>query len=160
MARVFINRSGLSGSVALPEGVLSPAYLRNVADFLVRARAHHVGVILCAESFPRVAPYTEGLRLPPNVGPAMAEHLEPAHIRAKGRFFADLITALQAVQPRRSFVSRFWSLRVIQGRPWVGKRERPPALLCRLPSRARESPGAAGTESGKGSTSYSFFKRG
>jgi hypothetical protein len=102
VVRVFINaHAGVTGTIASPaQAGLSAAYVANVADFLDRARGHRIAVMLCTESFPRVAPYAETLRRPDaTLDEPNASYLAAGHIEAKAQFLQDLIRGLHAASP-------------------------------------------------------------
>lgn len=102
VVRVFINTAAhVPGTIAQKEGRgLSGTYVANIADFLARARQNEIGVMLCTESYPRVAPYSDGLRKPgPMVSVANAVYLEAGHVGAKAQFLKDLIGALHLARP-------------------------------------------------------------
>ena len=101
LVRVFLNGyAHLQGSIAHRDVPgLDAAYVRNVADFLVRARRHGIAVMICAESFPRTAPYAQGLHVPEKVSSANAEYLDIAHVEAKAAYLQDLIRKLSEAQP-------------------------------------------------------------
>ena len=102
VVRVFLNSyAHLPGSLASKgRPGLSESYIRNVADFLGRARQHGIGVMICTESFPRAAPYSDALRpLQPTVSAANAEYLDARHVEAKARWLKALIAAIDAARP-------------------------------------------------------------
>jgi hypothetical protein len=102
VVRVFINANPRApGTIAgSDQEGLSAAYLANVADFLDRARRHRIAVMLCTESFPRVAPYRDSLRRPDaTLDEPNASYLAAGHVDAKARFLADLIRGLHAASP-------------------------------------------------------------
>lgn len=102
VVRVFINTAvQVPGAIARKETPgLDNGYVRALADFLTRARRHHIGVTLCMESYPHTAPYSTGVKpVPPGMSPANAEYLEASRIAAKVRFLQDLTAALEAAQP-------------------------------------------------------------
>lgn len=101
LVRVFLNGSAhLPGSIAHRDVPgLDAAYVRNLADFLVRARCHGVAVMICTESFPRIAPYAQGLRVLENMSSANAEYLDTAQVDAKAAYLRDLIRSLSEIQP-------------------------------------------------------------
>ncbi len=103
VVRVFINtHEEVPGAVAQKgQAGLAPAYLRNVADFLLRARREHVAVILSMEQFPRVSPYVELLApLPGEIHGLNAAYLVPAYLSAKEAFLGAFIAGLKQVDPR------------------------------------------------------------
>ena len=101
--RVFIN--GLRGQrgcmfkdskATAPD----PAYLDNLAEFLLLAKSHGILVIPCFEFFPMAAPYREGLNeQPKNIGPANRAYLEATHTKAKQRYLRDVIGELRKRDP-------------------------------------------------------------
>lgn len=102
VVRVFLNgfaqQRGSMASRGRPG--LSAGYIANVADFLDRARRHDIAVMLCTESFPRVAPYSDKLTsVPSTISRGNAEYLDSAHIDAKARYLSDLISALRSARP-------------------------------------------------------------
>ncbi len=102
VVRVFLNAAAhVPGTLAKSgERGLVPAYVANVADFLDRARRHGITVMLCTESFPNVAPYTDGVRSPdPAVSLPNAEYMDAGRIGAKALFLKDLIRGLRAAKP-------------------------------------------------------------
>jgi hypothetical protein len=102
VVRVFLHATAhVRGTIAQPnqEG-LSAAYIANVADFLDRARRHRIAVMLCTESFPRVAPYRDTLgHGSPLLDEPNACYLAAGHVEAKARFLQDLIRGLHAASP-------------------------------------------------------------
>lgn len=102
VVRVFLNAAAhVPGTLAKKgERGLVPAYLANVADFLDRAQRHGIAVMLCTESFPNVAPYTDGLGSPDSaVSLPNAEYLDAGRVEAKALFLKDLILGLRAAKP-------------------------------------------------------------
>ena len=101
VVRVFLNsHARLPGSIAATgQDGLSTAYVANVADFLDRAREHRIAVMLCTESFPLAAPYSDGLRKQAMLDPTNAQYLATGPIEAKARFLRDLIAQLHAASP-------------------------------------------------------------
>ncbi len=102
VVRVFLNAAAhIPGTLAKKgQRGLVPAYVANVADFLDRARLHGIAVMLCTESFPHVAPYTEGLRSPdPALSTQNAEYMDAGHIEAKALFLKELIGGLRIASP-------------------------------------------------------------
>lgn len=102
VVRVFINAHARApGTIANPDRKgLSAAYVENVADYLDLARRNRIAVMLCTESFPRVAPYDEALRRPDGMlSEPNASYLAAGHIEAKARFLQDLIRRLHAARP-------------------------------------------------------------
>ena len=103
VVRVFINTSAdAPGAVAhMGQAGLSRAYLRNVADFLLRARRQGVAVILSMEQFPRVSPYVHLLQpLPATIHGLNAAYLAPGYLRAKERYLGDFIAGLRQAVPQ------------------------------------------------------------
>jgi hypothetical protein len=103
VVRVFISTQvDAPGAVALQgQAGLSRDYLRNAADFLMRARRERVVVILSMEQFPRVSPYTERLEpLPASIHGLNAAYLAPGYLRAKEKYLGAFIAGLQQVEPR------------------------------------------------------------
>lgn len=114
VVRVFIN--GLSGQrgcmfksrdAARPD----PAYLDNLADFLLLARKHGILVVPCFEFFPEAGPYRKGLdRSVENVDGANNEYLNPSFIEAKQRYLRDVIRALRKRDPRTLSAVFCWDI--------------------------------------------------
>lgn len=103
VVRVFINTSADAlGAVAQKgQAGLSRAYLRDVADFLLRARRQDVAVILSMEQFPRVSPYVDMLQpLPATIHGLNAAYLAPGYLRAKERYLGDFIAGLRQAEPQ------------------------------------------------------------
>lgn len=102
VVRVFLHAApNVAGTLAKANRAgLEAAYLRNVADFLIRAQRHHVGVMLCTESFPAVAPYRARLQaVPPTISPFNAAYLAAGHLQAKAQYLGDIIAGLKAANP-------------------------------------------------------------
>jgi len=77
---------------------LSPGYLRNLFDFLGRARAHAVYVIPCFCYLPDRAAYRSGPP-PEHVSGGNQQYLNPEHVRARARYMADVCAAVKAHDP-------------------------------------------------------------
>jgi hypothetical protein len=111
--RVFINgHAGLSGAVARAgQAGLSAPYLANLADFLVRAGSNGIAVVLSMDSFPRVPPYSDGLKAPPpEIHPANAELLCAGHVAAKAAYLRDFVAGVRAAAPRAPDAVLAWDL--------------------------------------------------
>jgi hypothetical protein len=114
VVRVFIN--GLRGQ----RGCLfkdrksekpDPAYLDNLAAFLLMAGQHGILVVPCFDLFPEAGPYREGLdsRIE-NVAGANRHYLNPAYINAKKRYVRDVIRELRARDPKALSSVLCWDL--------------------------------------------------
>ena len=101
--RVFINGyTKLTGAVArMGQAGLSHEYVANVADFLRRADARNVAVVLSTDSYPRVPPFVaEADNRTSAVHPENAEILERGNVEARARYLTALIEALRSVDAR------------------------------------------------------------
>jgi hypothetical protein len=77
---------------------LSPAYMRNLLDFLERARAHRVYVIPCFCYLPDVKSYRTGA--PPDyIRGHNVQYLHTEHARARARYMADVAAAIKKHDP-------------------------------------------------------------
>lgn len=102
VVRVFLyDTARVPETIAMPnQKGSSAAYIANVADFLDRARRHRIAVMLCTESFPRVAPYKDMLRpSDATLSEPNASYLAAGHVEAKARFLKDLIRGLHLASP-------------------------------------------------------------
>lgn len=99
LVRIFLDHMTGAGFVAEAgaEG-LSPAYMRNLLDFLERARAHRVYVIPCFCYLPDVAGYRGGAP-PENVAGMNRPYLDPGYMRGKARYMADVCAAIKKHDP-------------------------------------------------------------
>jgi hypothetical protein len=101
--RVFINGlRGQRGCMFKDRDATAPdpAYLDNLAEFLLLAKQHGILVIPCFEFFPMAVPYREGLNeQAKNIGPANRAYLETTHIKAKQRYLRDVIGELRTRDP-------------------------------------------------------------
>lgn len=57
VVRVFLNGCCSTGTIGDPSGGLTVAYLANLADFLTRAKAHNIGVMLTTDGLPNFGGY-------------------------------------------------------------------------------------------------------
>ena len=57
VVRVFLNGCCEVGTIGIPSGGLSAAYLANLASFLTKAKAHGIGVILTTDGLPNFGGY-------------------------------------------------------------------------------------------------------
>jgi hypothetical protein len=57
VVRVFLNGCCQTGTIGDPAGGLTAAYLANLADFLTRAKAHGVGVMVTTDGLPNFGGY-------------------------------------------------------------------------------------------------------
>jgi hypothetical protein len=88
-----------------------PAYLDNLAEFLLLARQHGILVIPCFEFLPMAAPYREGLKDDtPNIGPSNRPYLEATYIQAKQRYLRDVIRELRQRDPASLSAVLCWDL--------------------------------------------------
>lgn len=99
LVRVFLDPSAGEGFVER-EGAneLSPRYLANLFDFLKRARANRVYVMLCFCYLPPRASYSIGRRVA-NVEGGNTQYLHPDYVQAKARWMADVCAAIKAHEP-------------------------------------------------------------
>jgi hypothetical protein len=114
VVRVFINGMwGRRGCMFKDRNatVPDPAYLDNLAEFLLLARRHDILVIPCFEFFPMAAPYRQGLKDDtPNIGPANRPYLEATSIQAKQRYLRDVIRELRKRNPQTLSAVFCWDL--------------------------------------------------
>lgn len=99
-ARIFLNSCCPEASIGDPEGGLSAAYLDNVADFLERAKAHGIYVIITTNDVAKVGGYTAELATAcchPFEGHNI-HYLTETGLRVNQQFWQDVIGALQARQ--------------------------------------------------------------
>jgi len=95
LVRIFLDPMPGAGFVeyrGAPD--LSPKYLANLLDFLERARAHGVYVLLCFCYVPDRASYRAGPP-PEHVAGANQQYLHPDLVAAKARWMADVATAVR-----------------------------------------------------------------
>lgn len=90
-ARVFIDQT----DVVDASGRLSPTYLGNVADFLGRAKAHGIYVILATDFVPSRG-YAERYPWSAEIAGANAPFMTASGIAIEGQYWQDLIRGLQA----------------------------------------------------------------
>ena len=99
VVRVFIN--GLRGQrgcmfESRKAQAPDPAYLDNLAEFLLLAKQHGILVVPCFEFFPEAGPYREGLdKRVESVGRFSNHYLNQAFIDAKKRYLRDVIRELR-----------------------------------------------------------------
>jgi hypothetical protein len=114
VVRVFINGMwGRRGCMFKDRDATAPdpAYLDNLAEFLLLARKHDILVIPCFEFFPMAAPYRKGLKDDtPNIGPANRPYLEATYIQAKQRYLRDVIRELRKRDPEALSAIFCWDL--------------------------------------------------
>jgi hypothetical protein len=114
VVRVFIN--GLRGKRGCmfrsrDAGKPDPAYLDNLAEFLLLARQRGILVVPCFEFFPMAGPYREGLTGDvENVGGVNNHYLNSAFINAKKRYLRDVIRELRARDPAALSAVFCWDL--------------------------------------------------
>jgi hypothetical protein len=94
--RVFLNPCCEENSLGDPAGGLSQEYVRNLADFLQKAKDHAIYVIITTDSIPGVGGYTEILdsTWSTDFGGYNAHYLTKGGIRAEIRQWSDLIQDL------------------------------------------------------------------
>ena len=96
--RVFINGYvKLKGAIAIKDQQgLAQAYVVNVADFLRRADAQHIGVVLSTDSYPRVSPFIEMADYNKSAfHDENAEILHRANVEARALYLKTFIEALR-----------------------------------------------------------------
>lgn len=99
VVRLFLDHSSGQGFVERGGAdELSPAYLKNLMDFLARARRHRVYVILCFCYLPGRASYHPGPP-PENVAGGNQQYLHPGYVAAKARWIADVCAAIRSHDP-------------------------------------------------------------
>ncbi len=86
----FVEKAGAEG--------LSPPYMRNLLDFLERARAHGVYVIPCFCYLPDAVRYRTGPP-PEGIRGGNQQYLHPEHADARGRYMADVCEAIKKHDP-------------------------------------------------------------
>ncbi|MFH2101860.1 MAG: cellulase family glycosylhydrolase [Chloroflexota bacterium] len=89
VVRVFLNNCCRQGSLSDPAGGLSAAYIANVADFLQRAKANGIFVLVTTDSEPSV-----GGTWSEDFGGYNASYLRRGGILSSTRFWSDFIKAL------------------------------------------------------------------
>jgi hypothetical protein len=94
--RVFLNGC-CQGSIGNPAGGLSPSYMANVADFLVRAQRHGIYVIFTQDWLPSTGGYSTPCQNP-QLGDVNQLNLCAAQISDAGRYHQDFIQALVQLQ--------------------------------------------------------------
>jgi hypothetical protein len=100
VVKTLVDCCGATQGIGNPNGDgLSPDYLKNAADFLARAKAHHLKAILVPNDLPRLGGYLQ------MVDPACAlswpgcwnlEYTTTAGVAAEVKFWQDFIRALVA----------------------------------------------------------------
>lgn len=101
IVRVFLDfRVGTGAADSGEAGELSAAYLNNVVDFLERAWAARVYVVLCAVHVPPAQRY-RSVAPPHHTDTAGLNrfYLDEAMVRAKAAYLTDLATAIQRRDP-------------------------------------------------------------
>ncbi len=99
VVRIFLDHMPGAGFVerAGDEGLSAP-YMRNLLDFLERARSHHVYVIPCFCYLPDAARYRTGAP-PDNIRGGNQQYLHPEHADARARYMADVCEAIKKHDP-------------------------------------------------------------
>jgi hypothetical protein len=90
IVRVFLNGNCLGR----PDGGLNAEYVANVADYLQRAQAHDIFVLLTTDD-PPVPGYSGTMKHSDTIDWANRQFLTADGMRANGRFWRDLILALR-----------------------------------------------------------------
>lgn len=96
VVRVFIDCCSTSGQVGDPKHGLSYAYMEKVVDFLWRAKAHNIFVILIIDGTPALGGYNDVLwsRWFPNIGGNNLRYLTTEGLLAKDMYMTDFVRAL------------------------------------------------------------------
>jgi hypothetical protein len=99
--RVFIDPAGGDGVVASADATkLSKAYMGNVIDFLERARRHRVYVVASLLMLPNCRRYGEIVgHTRKGFGHGNEMYFEEGFVRAKARYVADFVEAIEARDP-------------------------------------------------------------
>ena len=97
VVRVFLTGACRDNCLGNPAGGLSPAYVANLADFLQRAKAHGLYVMLTTDAEPGVGGYVELLDTTwsPDFEGYNTPYLRGGGILSAAQFWQDLIMALQ-----------------------------------------------------------------
>jgi hypothetical protein len=95
--RVFIDPFTGRGTITDRQAdQLSPRYIAHLCDFLSRARRHGVYAVLSVLYLPKADRYRKDFGPgPEHVGSSNRHLLDPAHIRAKAQYMADLVSAIK-----------------------------------------------------------------
>lgn len=93
--RVFLNNCCTTG-IGDPAGGLSAGYLDNVADFLRKAKANQIYVILTIDDLPELGGYKQSFGSTSQVYVANASYMLSAGVAANRRFWQDFIEGLVA----------------------------------------------------------------
>jgi len=99
IVRVFLDPltgTGFVERAAAEE--LSAGYLRSLFDFLRRARAHHVYVMLCFCYLPDRTAYRVGPP-PEHIEGSNQEYLHPGMVRSRAQWMADVCSAIRKHDP-------------------------------------------------------------
>lgn len=94
--RVFLNSCCANG-IGDSSGGLSAVYITHLADFIQRAKANHIRVVLTIDSLPELGGYVAfaSQNSSAQIQGANRTFLAPNFILAQRRFWQDLITALR-----------------------------------------------------------------
>ena len=92
--RVFLNGCCAVGTLAKPSGRLSVDYLKNLSDFLQKAKANGLFVIITTDGVPDVGGYT--IAWTDQFGGPNVYFLTAKGIAAETRYWRELISGLQA----------------------------------------------------------------
>lgn len=94
--RVFIDPKAEAGTVLNRQAAeLSPVYMDNVCNFLQRARAHGIHVIVAMCDRPETDYYDQIAGPPPaNIRGANLDVVNPGHIKAKAQYIADFAAGI------------------------------------------------------------------
>jgi len=95
VVRVFINECCMVGSVGDPAGGVSSAYVANMVDFLRRAKANEVYVLIVGGNMPEAGGYQEYLKPYSSTFQHWNPHvLSPGGVEAHRRFWQDFVREL------------------------------------------------------------------
>jgi len=100
VVRVFLNGCCRAGAIGDVDGGLSDGYIANVVDFLQRAKAHQIYVLIATDGLPAVGGYIEILDSDWTgiIQGNNASHLRGGGVRAERAFWRDFLRALIALE--------------------------------------------------------------